>query len=202
VVQHAAAGLAEDERKGSRMMDILEGTLIVLKATHPERDHAYFNAWQQDNQFVRLLDDDAITLWPKKMTKEWLEKHLDDFLSFTIFKKDDAAAPIGFISLDAIEPVSGDCWVGVGIGDRGNWGKGYGTDAMRVMLRYAFCQLNLHRVSLSVFDYNPRAIRSYEKAGFVREGIEPQYLEREGKRYDVILMGILRSEWKDACPEE
>jgi RimJ/RimL family protein N-acetyltransferase len=73
---------------------------------------------------------------------------------------------------------------------------------MRVILRYAFCQLDLHRVSLSVFDYNPRAICSYEKAGFVREGIEPGMLEREGKRYDIILMGILRSEWKDTCPED
>ena len=160
-----------------------------------------FNAWEQDTLFMRMLDDSPITLWSKKMTKEWLEKHLDDFIQFTIFTKADNT-PVGFIGLNDVNHVSGDGWVGVGIGDRDNWDKGYGTDAMRVMLRYAFCMLNLHHVSLSVFDYNPRAIRSYEKAGFVREGVEPQYLERDGVRYDVILMGILRSEWKDACPEE
>lgn len=183
------------------MTDILEGKLVVLKATDPERDHIHFHAWEQDTLFMRMLDDSPITLWSKKMTKEWLEKHLDDFIQFTIFTKAENV-PVGFISLNDVNHVSGDCWVGVGIGDRDNWDKGYGTDAMRVILRYAFCMLNLHHVSLSVFDYNPRAIRSYEKAGFVREGVEPQYLERDGKRYDVILMGILRGEWKDTCPEE
>jgi RimJ/RimL family protein N-acetyltransferase len=184
------------------MMDILEGKLVTLKATDPEADHTFFNTWQQDNHFARLLDADPIILWPKKMTKEWLEKGLADIFGFTIYKKGANTVPIGFISLDEINHVSGDCWVGVGIGDRENWSKGYGTDAMRVILRYAFCMLNLHHVSLSVFDYNPRAMRSYEKAGFVREGVEPQFLEREGKRFDIILMGILCSEWKDTCPEE
>jgi RimJ/RimL family protein N-acetyltransferase len=184
------------------MTAILTGELVTLKATDPERDHTFFNAWSKDSLYGRLLDADPITLWPKKMTKEWLEKHLDEFLGFTIFKNEDLERPIGLIGLDGINWVSRDCSVGIGIGDRDDWGRGYGTDAMRVILRYAFCQLDLHRVSLSVFDYNPRAIRSYEKAGFVREGIEPQMLEREGKRYDIILMGILRSEWKDTCPED
>jgi RimJ/RimL family protein N-acetyltransferase len=53
-----------------------------------------------------------------------------------------------------------------------------------------------------VFDYNPRGVRSYEKAGFVREGVLPEFLARDGKRFDIILMGILRSDWKEACPED
>jgi RimJ/RimL family protein N-acetyltransferase len=184
------------------MMDILEGSLVVLKSTDPERDHIHFQAWEQDSYFMRMLDDAPMALWSKKMTKDWLEKHLDDFFQFTIFPKGEGAAPVGFIGLSGINRVAGDGWVGIGIGDRDNWGKGYGTDAMRVMLRYAFCMLNMHHVSLSVFEYNQRAIRSYEKAGFVREGVEPQYLERDNQRYDVILMGILRSEWKETCPED
>ncbi len=184
------------------MDDCLQGKLTVLKITDPERDADLYNAWMKDSQFMRLLDSDPMTLWPKKMTKDWLEKHLDDFLQFSIFRKDQPEKPIGFIGLDGINWISGDAWVGIGIGERDCWGKGYGTDAMNVLLCYAFCQLNLHRVSLSVFDYNPRAIRSYEKAGFVREGVEPQFLEREGKRFDLILMGILRAEWKDHCPED
>jgi RimJ/RimL family protein N-acetyltransferase len=184
------------------MNELMEGKLVELRITDPERDYAWFNTWFKDNQFARLLDSDPITFWPQKMTKEWMEKHLDDFLQFTIFKKGDAEKPIGFVGLDGINWVSGDAWVGIGIGERECWGKGYGTDAMQVMLRYAFCLLNLHRISLSVFDYNPRAIRSYEKAGFVREGVEPEFLEREGKHFDLVLMGILRSEWRGQCPEE
>jgi RimJ/RimL family protein N-acetyltransferase len=81
------------------------------------------------------------------------------------------------------------------MGARESWGKGYDTDAMRVILRFAFQELNLRRVSLDTFEYNPRAIRSYEKAGFVLEGRARGYLNREGKRWDLIFMGILQEEW-------
>ncbi len=88
--------------------------------------------------------------------------------------------------------------MGIGIGERDYWGRGYGTDAMQVLLRYAFDELNLHRVSLGVFEYNTRAIRAYEKAGFVVEGRGPQELHRDGRRWDMIFMGILREEWQRA----
>ncbi|HXQ36514.1 MAG TPA: GNAT family protein, partial [Anaerolineales bacterium] len=79
--------------------------------------------------------------------------------------------------------------------ERDFWGRGYGTDVMKVILRYAFMEINLRRVTLSVFEYNPRAVRSYEKAGFVHEGRMRQFLNREGKRWDMLFMGILRDEW-------
>jgi RimJ/RimL family protein N-acetyltransferase len=182
--------------------NLLEGSLVTLRPVDPEKDFEIYNAWMKDSHFARLLDSDPVIPWPKKMTKEWMEKHQDDFLEFIFHPTGEPDRPIGFVGLDGINWVSRNTWVGIGIGNRDYWGKGYGTDAMRVMLRYAFCQLNLHRVSLSVFAYNPRAVRSYEKAGFTREGVEPEFLARDGQRFDIILMGILRSEWKDACPEE
>ncbi|NOH00793.1 MAG: GNAT family N-acetyltransferase [Chloroflexi bacterium] len=90
-----------------------------------------------------------------------------------------------------------DSFVGIGINDREDWGKGYGTDAMRIMLRYAFTELNLRRVTLTVFEYNPRAIRSYEKAGFRREGRMCGALLKDGKRWDILFMGIMFDEWKE-----
>jgi RimJ/RimL family protein N-acetyltransferase len=66
---------------------------------------------------------------------------------------------------------------------------------MQLILGYAFMELNLHRVSLDVFGYNLRAIRSYEKVGFKLEGRKREMLLREGKRWDLIYMGILRAEW-------
>jgi RimJ/RimL family protein N-acetyltransferase len=66
---------------------------------------------------------------------------------------------------------------------------------MKIVLRYAFAELNLHRVSLGVFEYNPRAIRSYEKAGFQHEGRARKHLNHEGQRWDIFFMGILREEW-------
>ncbi|MCK4899416.1 MAG: GNAT family N-acetyltransferase, partial [Anaerolineales bacterium] len=75
------------------------------------------------------------------------------------------------------------------------WGKGFGTDAVSVILRYAFHELNLHRVSLGVFEYNRRARRSYEKVGFSVEGRIRGDMLRQGRRWDVFIMGILREEW-------
>ena len=67
---------------------------------------------------------------------------------------------------------------------------------MKLVLRFAFVELGLHRVSLDVFDYNPRGVKSYEKAGFQREGVEREMIfKRDGKRYDVIFMGVLREDW-------
>jgi len=82
----------------------------------------------------------------------------------------DGDCLIGEIGLDGIKYTHGDAFVGISLGERDFWGKGYGTDAMRVLLRFAFTELNLRRVSLDVFEYNPRAVRSYEKVGFVVEG--------------------------------
>jgi len=86
--------------------------------------------------------------------------------------------------------------VGIGIGEREYWGKGYGSDAMNLILRFAFETLNLKRVSLTVFEYNERAVHSYEKCGFRPEGRLRQWMQRAGQRYDLIFMGILREEWE------
>ncbi len=135
-----------------------------------------------------------------KAEKEWIEKELakdkPDFTMFIIRRLEDGRL-IGEIGLDAPIWSHGDTYVGIGIGEKDCWGKGYGTDAMRLILKYAFSELNLFRVSLTVFEYNPRAIRSYEKAGFKFEGRMREFLFRDGKRYDLIFMGLLRSEWQE-----
>jgi RimJ/RimL family protein N-acetyltransferase len=66
---------------------------------------------------------------------------------------------------------------------------------MNILLRFAFTEINLRRVTLTVFEYNPRAIRSYEKAGFRHEGRARKVVNKEGRRWDVLYMGILREEW-------
>lgn len=85
--------------------------------------------------------------------------------------------------------------VGIFIGEKSLWNQGYGTEAMRLLLRHGFETLNLHRVMLRVYDYNARAARSYEKAGFVREGALRQAIFHEGRYHDCHLMSVLRAEW-------
>ena len=84
----------------------------------------------------------------------------------------------------------------ISLGDFANWGKGYGNEATRLALGFAFNELHLHRVQLTVFDYNPRAIHLYEKLGFQQEGIYREFLQRDGRRFDMYLYGLLRHEWE------
>ncbi len=103
---------------------------------------------------------------------------------------------IGTISFNAINWLNRSAGVGIVIGDKSLWGKGYGTDAMRVMMRLGFDKMNLHRLWLHVHDYNLRAIASYEKCGFKSEGVLRQEHFKRGRYHDTIVMGILESEYR------
>ena len=178
-------------------MTLLSGNLVRLAAPNAETDADLWAGWGRNSEFLRLLDADPAKPWSRQDARKELEelpKH-NQFPFVIRALADDRL--VGFIGLFGVQWAHGDTWVGIGIGAESDWGKGYGTDAMRVILHYAFTELNLHRVTLMVFGYNPRAIRSYEKAGFVVEGRVRQTLHREGQRHDEFYMGILRDEWKE-----
>jgi len=103
---------------------------------------------------------------------------------------------LGFVEVNGILWNQGTAWLGIGVGDQENRGKGIGAEAMSLALRFAFHELNLHRVQLTVFAYNNRAIALYEKLGFQREGVYREFLHRDGLRYDMYLYGLLRREWE------
>lgn len=115
--------------------------------------------------------------------------------AFTIRLRDDDT-PLGNISLKGMDWRSRSCSVGIAIGEPDYWGQGYGTEAMQIILRYAFLELNLNRVELEVLASNERAVLSYEKVGFQREALKRQALFRDGRYQDFIVMGILRREWQ------
>ncbi|MCK5793983.1 MAG: GNAT family N-acetyltransferase [Anaerolineales bacterium] len=87
--------------------------------------------------------------------------------------------------------------VGIFIGEKGYWNQGFGTNAMRLIIKHGFENLNLHRIWLRVFETNQQAMRSYEKAGFTQEGIYRQAQYLDGKYVDVIIMSMLKSEWQE-----
>ena len=177
---------------------LFTGSLVRLAAMDRQAWAETISRWSLDSEYERLLTTDPTRPKSVKKASEWIEKNMEQdaptMFNFGI-RTLDGDRLIGNIDLDGIRFNHGDTFVGIGIGEREYWGKGYGTDAMRVILRFAFTELNLHRVSLNVFEYNQRAIHYYEKAGFVYEGRILKLLHRGGQRYDLVYMGILRSEW-------
>ncbi|GLI05476.1 aminoglycoside N(6')-acetyltransferase [Paenibacillus tyrfis] len=103
---------------------------------------------------------------------------------------------VGEVVLNDIDPVNRSANIRIAIAGQANQGKGYGTEAMLLMLHHAFGTLNLHRVELSVYAFNDRAIHVYEKLGFKREGVQRDYLYWNHQYHDAIIMSILEHEFR------
>lgn len=181
---------------------LLVGEKVRLAELDPEQIARAFNRWGRDSEYIRLLDNDAARRYTVPSTQKWIEKDQETAVNenpyesfFFQLRSLEDDRHVGFVGLGGINWTMGDAWVGIAIGERADWGQGFGTDAMRLIVRYGFGELNLRRITLGVFEYNPRAIRSYEKAGFTVEGRWRKALQRDGRRYDELIMGILREEW-------
>ncbi len=179
--------------------NIFIGKKIRLAIMEPARDAELLASWGQDSVYARLMDSDPPRLWSKNQMKDWFEKKekAESFteIEFMIYPI-QADKPIGFVGLDGIAWHNRTSWVGIGIGERDYWGKGYGTEAMQIISRYAFEELGLYRLNLNVFSYNTRAIRVYEKAGFKVEGAMRDALHRDNQRWDLVFMGLLREDFR------
>jgi RimJ/RimL family protein N-acetyltransferase len=173
----------------------LTGQLVRLSMIESEEDFLQWAAWYRDGEYQRLLDTDPAALYTPAQIKTWLETKSGSFTLFGIRKLPEDRL-IGFVDLSDFDWRVRSAWTGIGIGERDSWGKGYGTEAMRLLLQYAFASLNLNRVNLTVFSYNERAYRSYRKCGFCEEGRVRQLINRYDQRWDMVYMGILREEWQ------
>lgn len=180
------------------MRDLFRGELVRFTLEEPEAAAKMDVRWQRDTEFHRLADSNPARLNSEKKIKEWIEKQVDEgfqpdryFFSVRTLAEDKY---IGFLAL-WMDLIHREAWVGLGIGEREFWSKGYGSDMMKLCQQYVFAELGMERLSLGLHEYNPRALRSYEKCGFRLEGRTRQEIKREGKRYDALWMGILREEW-------
>lgn len=173
----------------------LKGKLVYLRAMDPEQDAEVLSIWQRDALYDRFSDSEPAMMFNKEQMKDWYEKRIDRISMFMIYKIEDEKK-IGDIELAGYDWHSGNAWLGIAIGERENWGRGYGTEALQLLLKMAFEEWNLHRVSLAVLCYNERAIRSYEKAGFQMEGSLRRFVRRDGQVWDMHMMGILRQDWE------
>lgn len=162
-----------------------------------KNDAALFSRWYEDAGFLRLVDAPHARPRSEEEVLKWFEdwQKSERTIPFAVRLIEDDSL-IALVSLEGILWSHAVAWLGIGIGDREQWGKGYGREAMELVLRYGFNELNLHRIQLTVFQYNERAIALYEKLGFQREGVYREFMQRDGKRYDMYLYGLLRREWE------
>lgn len=160
-------------------------------------DRELYARWSADSQYSRNLDDDPIRPMNAGFYEGWVgqpTKQEGGYQGFTIVAQPENTR-IGFVSIFDIKYPSASAMFAIGIGEPEYRGKGYGSEALGLMLDYVFDELGLYRMSLRVISYNAAAIAAYEKIGFVREGTQRGAVWREGQRYDIHFYGILRDEW-------
>jgi RimJ/RimL family protein N-acetyltransferase len=179
---------------------LFEGELVRLAPPDPERDAEIESKWTHDVDYQRLLDLGPIRpLSPGQIKKKYEEAEKDGNahrrFHFALRAKTDDRL-IGFIKIDEIEWMHGTGWLRLGIGLPGDRGRGYGAEALKLMLRYAFAELNLHRLTADVAQDNERALRFFQRAGFSVEVRLRQAIRRDGHYCDAIKLGILREEWQ------
>lgn len=170
-----------------------EGELVRLRAREPE-DEPLLYQWFNDPEVIEFLS----VRYPlsHQQEKDYNASHgapSFQLADFAIVRKDTGEL-IGNVDLRDVSPESRGAGLGIAIGDRRCWDGGFGTDAMRVVCRFAFEMMNLHRIQLEVIDGNDRARHVYEKIGFRHEGTLREAFYKAGSYRDIHVMGLLRGE--------
>lgn len=179
---------------------LFQGKLIRLGAIDHEKDPEVESRWTHDLDYLRRLGQEvAYPLSPAQIKKKYekLEKKLEESNNqfyFTIRSAEDDRL-LGFVRLYWIEWSHGSGSIQLGIGEPQNRRRGYGSEAMNLILRYAFRELNLYRLSAWIGEDNPDGIRFFKRFGFVEEVRRRQALHRDGQFWDLLLLGLLAEEW-------
>ena len=185
---------------------ILEGTKVRLRPLE-ERDLPTCVVWMGDREVTRWL---AAIGEPPTLEEErlWYERRRSDpdsvmwgIETLRVFPNDpthsgqaEGGRLVGNVEL-RLTPAARRAELGIVVGEKSEWSKGIGTDTVRLVLRYAFQELGLNRVELTTDEDNARAIRCYEKCGFVREGLLRQHRLIDGEFGNTLVMAVLREEW-------
>ena len=172
----------------------LTGDNVVLRRHVPANLQA-FQRWYGDPDVVRLTRYQDGPMRPDEIERFFAARAIGpESLAMAVHVRDDDRL-IGTCALSQLDADNGSALFHITIGEKDVWGRGYGTEATRLMVGHAFSGLGLHRVGLTVFAFNDRAIRSYRSVGFVVEGRAREAIWREGRWWDEISMSMLDSDW-------
>ena len=167
-----------------------------------EGEHVYFSKMNIEDvdTYVKWMNDEKVTRGTlggkitinREGELEWIKENIDKQIFAIIDKETDKL--IGNCGYNIINEMHGVGTLGIFIGDSENRNRGLGTDTVRALVKYGFEALNLHVIRLYVYAFNERAIKCYKKVGFKEQGRTREACFIDGKRYDEIIMDILKDE--------
>jgi RimJ/RimL family protein N-acetyltransferase len=174
---------------------MLQGKLVRLRPVERE-DAAAFARWSLDYEVMRVAGYFAATGLTRAEYEEKYEARRRDktTLDFAVETVADKRL-IGTVNLALIDWRSRTGFLGVEIGEKEYWGRGFGREAVWLLVHLAFEDLNLNRVGLGVWEFNERALRCMARLGFKREGRKRQVMFRDGRFWDEVLMSMLAAEY-------
>lgn len=181
---------------------LFEGRDIRFGPIDYEKDPEIESKWSHNSAFMRMYEINPARPLSAAIVKkqyEKLEKQVEEdknLYHFMIRAKEDDRL-IGKALIQWVEWTNGNAWVHLGMGSVDDQRKGYGSQALSMLVRFAFAELNLFRLSARVPEYNEAAIALFSKFGFVEEVRRRQALDRDGRRWDLIVFGLLNSEWQN-----
>ncbi len=176
---------------------MIYGDRIRLRGAERE-DVPRFVEWLNDPEVTEglLLYAPISTAGEEIWFENMLKRPQDEQVLVIEVAQDGAWTPIGNCGFHNFDWRCRSAEVGIFIGEKRFWNRGYGREVMRLLVSYGMNTLNLNRIMLEVYETNPRARRAYEKAGFVLEGRKRQAMFKNGMYLDVLIMSVLRSEWQ------
>jgi RimJ/RimL family protein N-acetyltransferase len=171
------------------------GPRVVLRRHRPENLKAFMR-WYADPEVARLTRYQIAPLTTEEIQHFFHGRIMGaDFLAMAIHVRETDRL-IGTCAFSQLDGDNGSVLFHITIGEKDAWGHGYGSEATGLMVAHAFTRLALHRVALTVFEFNTRAIRAYQKCGFAIEGSARGAIFRDGRFWDEIHMSILADEWE------
>lgn len=177
---------------------MLRGIKVLLRPVK-RSDINHFLKWYNDPEVIQYL---TMYLPMTEISEEkWIEEASTnkDMIIFVIeaILNNLQRKPIGSCGLNNVNGKDHCAEFGIAIGEKEYWGDGYGTEAARLLIDYGFRQLNLHRISSGVYEFNVRSEKMHKKLGFIEEGRRRKEVYKDGEYQDKIVLGILKEEWKE-----
>ena len=178
-------------------MSIFNGKVVSLRALEPE-DLNYLYSWENDTDIWWL--GNTLKPYSKETLRKYLSTvHLDIHetrqVRFAIYKNEKPAEVLGLIDLFDFEPYHQRAGVGILLGDESNRGKGFGSEALKLLCDYAFSVLGLHQLYCSIPDDNLPSIKLFSNKGFIKTGIRPDWIKTSKGWRNEIFFQLSSKEW-------